>query len=547
MTGLLWLAVIASPTLAALALWRWPEATQRWIWVACLPAFAASLLPPPMLALGPLWPGAAWGAENNITQAWLGFSAVLWACASRFAVHDLTGVRKAGRFWLFWLLAMTGNFLLIMAQDVASFYVGFTMMSLSAYGLIVHLPGAKPRQAGRLYVQLAVLGEMLIYAGIMLRVHEAGGTLMLADLQDLSASPLAAALLLIGFGIKAGFWPLHVWLPLAHPAAPAAASAVLSGAMLKAGILGIWQFLPADDPMMQSWSMPLLIVAVISMFYGVALGMVQTKAKTVLAYSSISQIGYLVAIIALAWQTPDERHAWALLLALYAVHHGLAKGALFMGAGLAARSRFGPLHWLLALVPALALAGLPLSSGGAAKVILKSAAADMGPALLLPLLSIGSVGTALLVFRALWLMRGPATSRPTPPQLIPWAVLCLCPLALPWVWLDMRQATLYSLEPGNIWSLGWPIVLALALAAIAWHRRTAVPAALLNLPDPARYGALRLKRATSPKPHEAPTNSGTLIWRRHERRINGIVRSGTVRLSAWIICILLFIGTMMAF
>ncbi len=546
MTELLWMTVIAAPGLAALALWRWPGPGQRWIWLACLPALAASLMPPPALSLGPLWPGAAWGAEENITQAWLAFSALLWACASRFAVNDLKNDHKAGRFWLFWLLAMTGNFLLILAQDVASFYVGFTMMSLSAYGLIVHLPGARPRQAGRLYVQLAVLGEMLIYAGVMLRVHEAGGTLMLADLRDLSASPLAAGLLIVGFGIKAGFWPLHVWLPLAHPAAPAAASAVLSGAMLKAGILGIWQFLPADDPMMKDWATPLLIVGVISMFYGVVLGMVQAKAKAVLAYSSISQIGYLITIIALAWQVPDERQSWALLLALYAVHHGLAKGALFMGAGLAAHSRFSPLHWLLALVPALALAGLPFSSGGAVKVTLKSAAGDIGPDVLLSLLSIGSVGTALLVFRALWLMRGAATTDPAPAQLIPWGLLCLCPLALPWIWPDMRQAILYSLELENIWSLSWPIILAAGLAAVAWRRGIAVPAVLRSLPNPTRCGALRLKKATTPKVHDSPSE-GIMIWRRHERKINSVLRSGTVRLSAWIICILLLISTMMAF
>src|SRR5690606_6679290 len=118
-----------------------------------------------------------------------------------------------------------------------SFYVGFTLMSLSAYGLVVHLRGPAPRQAGRLYLQLAVLGEMLLYAGILLRIHEAGGALKLSDWHSAPTSPLTATLLLVGFGIKAGFWPLHVWLPLAHPAAPAAASAVLSGAMLKAGIL----------------------------------------------------------------------------------------------------------------------------------------------------------------------------------------------------------------------------------------------------------------------------------------------------------------------
>lgn len=279
MSALIWLLVPVLPLLAAACLWRLPARAGGWLWLCALPALLLSLWPAADLPLPMLWPGAQWGLTDSLGQIWLGFSALLWLIGSRFASFDLQGDPHARRFWTCWLLALSGNLLLIIAADAASFYIGFTLMSLAAYGLVVHLGGPKPRQAGRIYLQLAVLGEMLLYAGLMMRVHEAGGLLLLADWQQVPLSPLTAALLLIGFGLKAGFWPLHVWLPLAHPAAPAAASAVLSGAMIKAGILGLWRFMPENDPLLQSWGPALVTVGLISALLAVVLGLMQTKAK----------------------------------------------------------------------------------------------------------------------------------------------------------------------------------------------------------------------------------------------------------------------------
>ena len=404
MNPLLWWLVPLTPLLAGILLWRWPRQLAPWYWLTCLPALLLSIWPAHSLELTMLWPGAIWGAEDLLARAWLGFSALLWGCASRFAVADLSDGRHLQRFWLFWILSLTGNLLLVIAQDAVSFYIGFTLMSLSAYGLVVHLRGPAPRQAGRIYLQLAVLGEMLIYAGMLLRMHEAGGLLGFVDWQSVPTSGLTAGLLIVGFGLKAGFWPLHIWLPLAHPAAPAAASAVLSGAMIKAGILGIWRFLPAEDVLLHEWAVWLLAIGGISAFYGVLLGLLQHRAKAALAYSSVSQIGYLLIILALCWQQPEARPAAALMLALYGVHHGLAKGALFMGAGLSAHARLRGWHWALMAVPALALAGLPLTTGAAVKVLLKDGVENSLPSLWLSVLSVGSLATLLVVARALWLM-----------------------------------------------------------------------------------------------------------------------------------------------
>lgn len=547
MSALLWLLVPGLPLLAVGLLWRWPNAVGPWLWLSCLPALLLSFWPAPTLELGVLWPGSAWGTSDLIGRAWLAFSAVLWACASHFALHDLIKSQHRFRFWLCWLLSLSGNLLLVIAQDGGSFYVGFSLMGLAAYGLIVHLPGPRPRQAGRIYLQLTLLSEMLIFAGLLLRIHEAGGSLELAAWQQVPVSPVTGMVLFLGFGLKAGFWPLHIWLPLAHPAAPAAASAVLSGAMIKAGILGLWRFLPAEDPLLQSAATILLAVGAISAFYGVLLGLLQHKAKTVLAYSSVSQMGYLLIILALAWLHPGSGTAIATLLALYGVHHGLAKGALFMTAGLAANYRFGPTYWLLLGLPAMALAGLPLTSGAAVKVLLKNNLYNSDTSQWLPLLTLGSAATALLLLRALWLMWRSQPVRPhlSPPfgQLLPWAALCLLPALLPWLWPELRTALLASLQVKIIWSNLWPLLLAAALALLVHLSRWRIPAPLMTLPNPARLYSLKLKRILqrAPIPEMQPKLEHSR-WRHYERRWNRLWQTGAVSTSAWIIALLLLIG-----
>jgi len=363
----LWLIVPLAPLLAAL----WALSTHRAPGVlavlATVPALLLALFPAEPLTLTILWPGASLGLVDALGQALLAFSALLWGLAGIYALTTQRGDPRARRFWTFWSLALTGNLLLILALDSISFYIGFTLMSLSAYGLVAHLPGTAPRQAGRIYLQLAILGEMLLYTGLIMRLDETSGVLTFSAWAETPIRGVTAGLLLIGLGLKAGFWPLHLWLPQAHPAAPPAASAILSGAMLKAGILGLWRFFPDNGGLFAEGAGLLIALGLFSAFYGALVGLMQTKAKVVLAYSSISQMGYLLMIIALAWHQPEQRAAWALLLGLYAAHHGFAKGALFLGAGLAARKGLGLGHWLLLWLPALALAGLPLTSGAASK------------------------------------------------------------------------------------------------------------------------------------------------------------------------------------
>ncbi|UAW99947.1 sodium:proton antiporter [Halopseudomonas nanhaiensis] len=521
---------------------RWAR-SAAWAWLSVLPALLCVWLNPEPLVISILWPGAQWGLEDPLGRAWLGFTAALWGCASGFAYYDPVLREHVRRFWSLWSVALSGNLLLIVSLDAAGFYVGFSMMSLAAYALVAHLAGPGPRQAGRLYLQLAVLGEMLVFAGMLMRIDAAGGSLLLADLQDAPISHLGTALLVIGFGIKAGFWPLHVWLPMAHPAAPPAASAVLSGAMLKAGILGIWRFLPLDQPVTSDQaSLVLFGLGLITAFYGVVFGLLQRSAKSVLAYSSISQMGYLLIIIAVAWNAPGSQTAAVSLLALYAVHHGVTKGALFMGAGLAHQRRLGPLYVALVLIAALSLAGAPLTSGGAVKTQLKSLLADSIWAGWTVVLTLGSVGTALLAARAIWLMLREQPDHGTihPVQALFWAPLCLAPVLLPWAWPELREALLYSLGWAYGWSMLWPIGLACLLLAGA-TRLGAGGRFAIRLPEPSRAMSLRLKRVMH-RPPGVPRRRWKPDLRFIERRLNRQLSGEPVIWSSWLILALLLVG-----
>jgi formate hydrogenlyase subunit 3/multisubunit Na+/H+ antiporter MnhD subunit len=546
MTALIWIAVPLAPLLSAAMLLANRRDLPYWIWLASLPALGLALWPAAPAAFGFLWPGADWGATDTLSRAVLALTALLWGTASLFGASSLREDPKALRFWLFWLLALTGNLLLIIARDSLSFYVGFSLMSLAAYGLVAHLPGAESRRGGRIYLQLAVLGEMLLYAGLMLRLDEADGALSFSAWRTVAIEPTTALLLLVGLGLKAGFWPLHLWLPRAHPVAPAAASAVLSGAMLKAGILGLWRFMPDSDPVLAGWATNLIALGLFSAFYGALVGLLHTKAKVVLAYSSVSQMGYLLVIVALAWQQPEQRPAWGLLLALYAVHHGLAKGALFLGAGIAGERPLSPWLWWLLTLPALALAALPLTSGAAVKTELKTLLAVTEFRHWDWLFTLGSLATAMIVMRALWLIKPQAMQySPACAKIQLWACVPLCLAALlgPWLWPSMREPLLYSLKLEGVTTQLWPIALALLLAWMSVKtgvRTTHAPA----LPLAIQRLWLRLKNPFKPLPlgKLKPMQAPNLRLRSYERQWNRFWQDQTVTFTALLLIGLLLLG-----
>lgn len=171
------------------------------------------------------------------------FTALTWLAAGVYGQAYMNNDARRRGFWVFFLATQAGNLGVCLAQDAASFYLFFALMTFAAYGLVVHTRTDEAWRAGRVYLAMAVLGEVALVAGLMLAAHVAG-SLYIADLGRAPLPVSAVSLLLLGFGVKVGLPLLHLWLPLAHPVAPVLASAVLSGVMLKAGLLGWLHFLP---------------------------------------------------------------------------------------------------------------------------------------------------------------------------------------------------------------------------------------------------------------------------------------------------------------
>lgn len=280
---------------------------------------------------------------TDVTRVFLLFTALLWFIAGVYARSYTRHDESRHRFFAFFLVTMAGNLGLAMVRDLASFYLFFTLMSFIAYGMIIHDETARARKAASVYLILVVIGEAFLLPAVILAAYV---TTNLDDLAPaLASSPLRDAvviLALVGFGVKAGDLPVHLWLPLAHPAAPTPASAVLSGTMIKAGLLSWILFIPAGEAEMPVFGTTCLAAGLAAMFYGVFAGVSQEEPKSILAYSSISQMGFMTVALGAGMLAPAAWPAALLAILVYSTHHALAKGALFLGAGVAGGSRTEP-------------------------------------------------------------------------------------------------------------------------------------------------------------------------------------------------------------
>jgi hydrogenase-4 component B len=401
----------------------------------------------------------------------LGLTATLWFAAAIHAQGSMAGTRKPAVFSGLWCLTLAGNLGVFLAQDVATFYVAFAAVSLSAYFLVVHDGTRAALRAGRVYAVLAIGGEVCLLMAFVIGASSANG-LMIADIRAaLPTAPLgdlAIALLIAGFGIKAGLMPLHVWLPLAHPAAPTPASAVLSGAIVKAGIIGLMMFLPPGA----TAGTALILLGFATAFAGALTGLRVRAPKAILAYSTISQMGLVIAFVGAATRTGSADMAPA---AYYAFHHGLAKGALFLSVAVVAGSggRWRSAALALAAIVALSVAGAPLTGGALAKTVAKS---DLEPWSQFAL-TLSAATTTLVLGWFLWRLASgsgsdhddrPAGGRPDMLVAMPTMALALAALMLPW-WLWTGWSALpadYPLRVATLWAALWPVLIGIALIGV---------------------------------------------------------------------------------
>ncbi len=234
---------------------------------------------------------------------------------------------------------------ILLADDAYTFMVFWEVMSVSSYFLVIfeHEKEAN-RKAGFLYLLMAHLGALFILSSFSI-LYAPGKSFEFEIMRSVQLEPIWASLAFVlaalGFGMKAGIVPLHVWLPEAHPVAPSNASALMSGVMIKVAIFGllrvVWDLVGLDQA--QAWWGGLLLMAgSSSALGGVLLALQQHNLKRLLAYHSVENIGIIfiglgLAMVFAQFDNP-QLAALGLVAALYhTINHALFKGLLFMGAG----------------------------------------------------------------------------------------------------------------------------------------------------------------------------------------------------------------------
>ena len=270
----------------------------------------------------------------------------LYACVASF-MWMMTGVfsreyfahyHNRNRYYFFNLVTLGATLGVFLSDDLYTTLVFFEIMSLTSYVWVAQeeTPGAM--KAAGTYLAVAVIGGLTTLMGLFLLWHETG-TLSFTGLKAAMAQgasgtlTVAVWLTLVGFAAKAGMFPLHIWLPKAHPVAPAPASALLSGILTKSGVFGLIVICANMMPGNASFGNALLVLAVITMFLGALLALFSVDLKRTLACSSMSQIGFITVGLSMMVLLGEEGSLAAYGAVMHMVNHSLIKLVLFMAAG----------------------------------------------------------------------------------------------------------------------------------------------------------------------------------------------------------------------
>ncbi len=309
-----------------------------------------------------------------------GLSALAAVYATGY-LRPFGGRRSLGPPWFFTNLLVAGMALVVVARNAILFLVAWEVMSLAAFFLVAWEDEREEvRDAGWTYLVATHLGTAFLLALFVLLGRE-GGSFEFEAFRA-GAQPGALFLLaLVGFGTKAGFVPLHVWLPEAHPAAPSHASALLSGVMIKTGLYGLVRTVTFLGTPPAWWGWVLVGVGATSGILGVLFAIAQHDLKRLLAYHSVENVGIIalgLGLGSLGW-TYGAPWLAAFGLAgalLHVLNHALFKGLLFLGAGSVLHAtetreidRLGglgkrmPATGVAFLVGAAAITGLPPLNG----------------------------------------------------------------------------------------------------------------------------------------------------------------------------------------
>ncbi len=346
-------------------------------------------------------------------------AALMWMMTTILSREYFRHHGHRSRFYLFLLMTLGATMGVFLSADLYTTFIFFEIMSFTSYVWVAQEENEPSLRAAGTYLAVAVIGGLVMLMGIFLIYHELG-TLELAQLlpaareylgagaqtagTSLAATPegrrallyTAGACMLFGFGAKAGAFPLHIWLPKAHPVAPAPASALLSGILTKTGIFGILAVSCNIFLHDAVWGRLILLIGALTMFGGALLAVFSIDLKRTLACSSMSQIGFILIGVGMQELLGEEGALAVHGTMLHMLNHSLIKLVLFMAAGviymnthaldlnqIRGYGRKKPLLKVIFLIGALAIGGIPLFGGYVSKTLLHESIVEYGGGLVM--------------------------------------------------------------------------------------------------------------------------------------------------------------------
>lgn len=353
-----------------------------------------------MIAGGPVLQQVAWlGEAVNIRLALDGFSLLMLVvvslvglAASLFAIDYMEHYGDKPAYHALYLVMIAGMNGLVLATDLFSVYLFLEVAAVASYALVAFGLGHDELEAAFKYLMLsvvasaAILGAIAVIFGMTGSLDFAAVAAALPELNAGAVVAIASALFLMGFGLKAALIPFHAWLPDAHPSAPAPISAVLSGLLIKvSGVYALTRIFLNVFGLTPALSAVLMVLGTVSIVVAAFLALGQKDIKRMLAYSSISQVGYVVLGIGLGTPLGIAGGLFHLF------NHALAKGLLFLTSGsvqqatgtrnldeMGGLGKRMPVTSVTNLIGALSIAGVPPLNGFWSKLIIIVALVQAG-------------------------------------------------------------------------------------------------------------------------------------------------------------------------
>lgn len=333
LSAILLLAVPGCPLLLAFPAFRSRLPCHFSCYIALLPALIL-LAVPTVFSVDLPWLLFGTGLGINGASRWLlGMSVVLWASAATFLYAPVSQPAD-NRFITFFLLTLAANLGVILATDLVGFFAFSTLMGYSFYGLLVNGGNKAARRAGCVYLCFLILADLLLFEALLIAaaMTEDLSFEAVRQIMGQSASPgLYLSMVLVGFALKVGAWPLHFWLLPAFRSARPAVALLLGGGPVAMGLLGAMRWLPLGEITSPELGLIIQGLGVVAMLYAVVVGLMRVQQKTLPACVAIFATGLFVTALGAGLADPVVWSRYGNLAYFFIVSLGLGLAVLIIG------------------------------------------------------------------------------------------------------------------------------------------------------------------------------------------------------------------------